>query len=104
MGTITVLSPAAASLTGKVSAARRPGSLNGKVMGILWNGKPNGDIMLRRVQEQLTQRLGLAGSVWKEKPGAAHPADKAVIAELASKADFVVVGAVSTASMVAHPS
>lgn len=89
--TITVLSPVARVLSKDLTKTPRLKTLNGKVMGILWNTKPNGDILLRRIQEVLSARFHLAGVIWQQKPKSADVAAPAeIIRELALKADFVV--------------
>ena len=42
---------------GQCSLAPRPKSLNGKKVGLLWNGKRNGDIALARAGELLKSRF-----------------------------------------------
>jgi hypothetical protein len=90
-GKITVLSPVPKIFPKEMSPASRLDTLNGKVMGILWNTKPNGDILLLRIQEVLSNRFKLAGVIWQQKPRSADVAAPAEIKrELALKADFIV--------------
>ncbi len=52
-----VVNPVAPVL-GEVNAtpmAPRPSSLEGKTIGLVWNGKANGDIALRRAEELIQQ-------------------------------------------------
>ncbi len=37
--------------------APRPTSLAGKTIGLLWNGKANGDVALKRAGEQIQKRI-----------------------------------------------
>lgn len=56
---LDVMNPVAPVL-GEVNAtplAVRPGSLEGKTIGLVWNGKANGDVALRRAGELLQQRI-----------------------------------------------
>ena len=56
---LEVLNPVAPVL-GEVEAtplAPRPSSLEGKTIGLIWNGKANGDVALRRAGEVLQQRI-----------------------------------------------
>ncbi len=56
---LEVLNPVA-PLQGDVHAltlAPRPSSLAGKTVGLVWNGKANGDVALRRAGELLQQRF-----------------------------------------------
>ena len=51
---LKVLNPTADRFGGAEEAlAPRPASLNGRTVGLLWNGKANGDLALRAVAEQL---------------------------------------------------
>ncbi len=91
-GTITVLSPATGSFARDIPVAMRLQSLNGKVLGILWNSKPNGDILLRRIQALLTERFRLAGTIWQQKPRADIPVAKEVLRDLTLRSDFIITG------------
>ena len=91
MGTITVLDPTGRAGRRDISASPRLCDLNGRVLGILWNGKPNGDILLRRIQESLAGRFNLSGVIWRKKPAVDVPA-KEILEELAREADFIING------------
>ena len=59
MYSLDVLNPVAPVL-GEVNAtpmAPRPSSLEGKTIGLVWNGKANGDIALRRAGELIQQQV-----------------------------------------------
>ena len=91
-GKIMVLSPVPKMVSKEILPTARLDTLNGKIMGILWNTKPNGDILLRQIQEVLSTRFKLAGVIWQQKPrGADVPSPAETIRELAMKADFVVI-------------
>ena len=69
----------------------RSGDLNNKSVGLLWNGKPNGDTLLHRISEQISQRFSLAGTMWHELPvNAGASARDAVVENLAGTTDFVL--------------
>ena len=56
---LDVLNPVAPVL-GEVNATPRPprpSSLEGKTIGLVWNGKANGDVALRRAGELIQQRI-----------------------------------------------
>lgn len=54
---LTVYSPLGQqSQASSVATASRLPSLEGRTVGLLWNGKPNGDVALRRVGELLRDR------------------------------------------------
>jgi hypothetical protein len=90
-GTITTLDPVARSNIKEFPQASRLNSFDGKVLGILWNGKPNGDILLSRIQETIAGRYRLAGTIWQQKPNVDMPGTAAV-SKLASNADFIING------------
>ncbi len=90
-GTITVLDPVARVSTRELPLALRTHDLQGKVLGLLWNSKPNGDILLHRLQEKIVERLGLAGSIWQQKTRVEIPGTEA-IKELSLNAHFVING------------
>ena len=87
--TVAVLYPTARAKARDVPIAPRLDDLNGKVLGLLWNTKPNGDILLRRIQERLAERFKLSNTVWRQKPGAAMSAGN-IIKEFSETVDAVI--------------
>lgn len=89
--TLKILDPtvAAADAT-NVAVAKRVGDLDGKVLGLLHNGKVNGDRLLDLVRAQLAERYGLRDVVVMRKPSASRVADEAVLDRLARECDAVV--------------
>ena len=73
-----------------VAVAKRVGGLDGKVLGLLHNGKVNGDRLLDLVREQLAARYQLRDIVVVSKPSASRVADPAVLDRLARECDAVV--------------
>jgi hypothetical protein len=73
-----------------VAVAKRVPDLDGKVLGLLHNGKVNGDHLLDLVREQLVARYGLREVVVVRKPSASRVADGAVLDRLARECDAVV--------------
>ena len=87
--TITVLVPTAKSKVEGISGAPRILDLNDKAIGFLWNRKPNGDILLRRIKEQLSQRFHFTATYWHE--GNTDKADDiSIIEELARTSNMVI--------------
>jgi hypothetical protein len=58
---IEVLDPTGVVEQEDMPASAGAGNLDGKVIGLLDNGKPNFDIFLARLEESLSQRFGFAG-------------------------------------------
>jgi len=66
--------------------------LNGKIVGFLWNGKPNGDFLLNRIKELLLQRFKLVRTTW-EQVEALHvlAEDAQEVKRIADTSDIVVL-------------
>jgi hypothetical protein len=89
--TLKILDPTvAADDATDVAVARRVPGLDGKVLGLLHNGKVNGDRLLDLVREQLTRRYGLRDVIVVRKPSASRVAEDAVLDRLARECDAVV--------------
>ncbi len=58
MVVLNVLNPVAETQGGEApNLSTRPTSLEGKRVGLVWNGSPNGDVALKRVGELIQRRL-----------------------------------------------
>jgi hypothetical protein len=64
--TVGILVPTAKPDIEGIPLISRCHDLNGKVVGFLWNEKPNGDFLLRRIREHLLRRYKLAGTEWEQ--------------------------------------
>lgn len=82
-----------------VRLARRPPTLKGKVVGFLdgW-GTRNEDgsfgmyPLMAALKIVLTERLGIADTVWMKKPSMSKPATKEQMQEMLVRADVVING------------
>ncbi|MBT3350354.1 MAG: hypothetical protein HOC91_16245 [Nitrospinaceae bacterium] len=72
--------------------AARPGSLEGKVVGLLDISKPKGDIFLDAVGILLKENYGVRETVYYKKPTHAKPAPEELAEEIARHCDAVVEG------------
>jgi hypothetical protein len=88
---ITLLEPIASTASKQIPLSRRLASLNNKTIGILWNTKPNGDILLRRIHELLSEKYKINGVIWRQKVLSDRPATQE-IKELALSADLIING------------
>ncbi len=88
--TIIVLDPTAKPKVKDIPIVPRVHDLNGKVLGFFWNSKPNADILLLRIKEQLSQRFLPAGTNWYQKQVATIPAEDTIINELVNTSDLVI--------------
>jgi hypothetical protein len=73
-----------------VAVAKRVGDLDGKVLGLLHNGKVNADRLLDLVREQLGARYRLRDVVMIRKDSASRVADANDLDRLARECDAVV--------------
>lgn len=91
---IEVLNPVAEHRRRAVPLAPRPNGLDGKVLGLLDNGKPNSGRLVAAVAALLTARYHLAGVVQRSKReallGAAGPLPDEMRDDLARRCDGVV--------------
>ena len=88
--TIAVFDPTGQSRTKEIAIAPKVQSLNDRVIGLLWNSKPNGDFLLLRVKELLSQKFHTADALWRQKPGAGIPVEPSVLEELVNGSVLVI--------------
>ena len=88
--TLTILDPTIAADFAESPLAKRVADLDGKVLGLLHNGKVNGDHLLDLVREQLATRYRLRDVVVVHKPSASRVAEPDVLDRLARECDAVV--------------
>ena len=72
--------------------APRPDTLDGRVMGILDNTKPNADKILGIVGELVAKRYRLAGVMKRRKPSGNKGAPPEMLDEMAEECHFAIVG------------
>lgn len=88
-----ILDPVGSTSAASRTLSPRPGSLEGGVIGVLDNSKPNARVLLEGVARALARKVGARDvRVWR-KPGASIGATAAVLDEIAAQC-----GAVLTAS------
>jgi hypothetical protein len=87
---LTILDPTVAPEPVEAALAPRLPALDGKVLGLLANGKVNGDRLLDLVREGLEARYRLREVVVRAKPSATRVAASELLADLASRCDAVV--------------
>ncbi|MBM3670819.1 MAG: hypothetical protein FJW86_01335 [Actinobacteria bacterium] len=83
-----LLDPTAERTAATRELAKRPGSLEGKIVGLLDISKARGDVFLDRVQEHLEQR-GMRVERFK-KPTFTKPAPIDLRHEISTKCDVVI--------------
>lgn len=90
--TIRVLDPTADSDTATHVLAKRPATLDGKVVGILDNHKPNFDLLAQDLSGMLQERFAGIEVKRFNKPTASLPATSELIAEALNACDAVITG------------
>jgi hypothetical protein len=87
---VKILDPTVQAEAAEASLAKRDARLDGKVLGLLANGKVNGDRLLALVREELLARYDVRDVVVMTKAGASTVADDAMLEALAARCDVVV--------------
>lgn len=88
-GTIEVLSPAGEARPAALPLARALPSLEGKIAGLLDNGKPSAREFLRFLAEDLLANHGVKDAVLVGKPRATFPVAAELLDRL-ERCDFVI--------------
>jgi hypothetical protein len=88
----TVFDPTDGPVGRPFAPAPRTASLAGKVVGILDNGKPKSDVLLRGVEALLRSEAGVKEFVIVRKASAYRPAPDDQLEDLAGKVDAVIAG------------
>ena len=89
---VTVLNPSAGAATGKFRKAPRLDTLDGKVIGAIWNSRVHGDKVLEAVAALLKERYHLKDFVLRKKPYLGNLAPKELVDELTAKCDAIITG------------
>ena len=78
----------------EVGLATRPESLDGKKIGLFWNGKPGADFLFTRIGELLQGQFKDVSlvSYFPGKPNVIMGAEPSVIKKVAEECDVVVNG------------
>ncbi len=87
--TITVLEPTNRSARKELPMAVRPDTLEGKVVGIIWNRKASGDVLLDRFLELLDERFHFARVLRNTKAAASYGVTEDVLNEFSAKCDLL---------------
>ena len=90
--TLVVLDPTAPPRELRETMAPRLSDLQGRPLGFLWNNKPNGDVLFRRLEELLREKYEINRATHRGKPTASVSASEQVLDELAAVSEGVIVG------------
>ena len=70
--------------------AKRPTTLDGKIIGLLSNRKPHADELLRMIADAIGERYSLKGVVEISKASHQWPAGPEILKELAGQCDVMI--------------
>ena len=87
---LRVLDPTVQPIPAEGVVADRPETLDGKVIGLLANGKLNSEEILALTQEVLADRYDFKGVVARNKRNASRPCPEEIIDELVEQCDVVI--------------
>src|SRR5581483_7283940 len=87
---LILLDPTLEVESARVERAPRTGEI--RILGLLDNGKPNSDILLQKVADKLRERRPDIQVRYYRKPGAYRPAPSALIEQVVSECDRILVG------------
>ncbi|MDA0768953.1 MAG: hypothetical protein BZY79_02760 [SAR202 cluster bacterium Casp-Chloro-G4] len=88
---IVTLDPRDSSPAKTEGIAPRSGSLDGKVVGLLSNNKPNSELLLRGVADLLKEKYNVKEVVEANKGSHRIPAPPEMIDDLVARCDAMVV-------------
>jgi len=87
---LKILDPTIAAEPAESVEAKRVANLDGTILGLLSNGKVNGDRLLELVHHRLAARYRIEGDVTMAKASASRVSDAAMLDALARDCDVVV--------------
>ena len=87
---LITLDPRGGSMHENTSIAQRPRTLDGLVVGLLSNNKPNSELLLRDVANLVKKQYAVKNVVEANKRSHRIPAPAEMIAEMAEQCDVVI--------------
>ena len=92
--TFEVLNPVAPASITRISMDYEKENLEGKRVGLFWNRKPNGEIVLSEFGELLKKRYSDIKVEWLQgKNDPAQSAPESTLKEAGEKCEFVIIAA-----------
>jgi hypothetical protein len=88
---ITILVPTAEPDIKSTPVNARLGDLNHKVVGFLWNEKPNGDVLLTHIRELLSQKYREVRTTWEQVEGLHTQAEVTPEVKRIAAADTIII-------------
>ena len=85
-----VLDPTTEPISAGAVIAARPASLDGTIVGLLANGKPNSGMLLDMVHEVLADRFSFKRVATRDKGNSSRPCPEEIMRELADQCDVAI--------------
>lgn len=92
MESIQVLDPTNEAISTELSRCERQNTLEGKVLGVVDNGKPNSDIVVKTISQKLKEEYQLRDVIYFRKPSSSHQIPHDEAEKLAKQCDAVITG------------
>ena len=87
---LAVMDPTVEPIPAHAVVAQRPNTLDGKVIGLLANGKRNSVELLEAVSEVLADRYDFKAVVARNKGNASRPCPTPLAEEMAQQCDVII--------------
>ncbi len=89
---LEVLDPTLGPAHKRGSLALRLQDLRGKRLGVIWNGRPHGDSILRQTVDVLTHEYGAVVETFLRKSFIGNIAPPEILDEVAARCDAAITG------------
>jgi len=89
---IELLDPTSGPVASEKALSPRLDSLSGKTLGVIWNGRLPGDLILNRMIEILKETHDIKEVVFRGKPYIGNIAPNEIFDEMSARCDAVVAG------------
>ena len=91
MKNIEVLVPEAKVKYGKIKMAEKTLELNGRIIGFLWNNKPNGDLLLGKLKDLFKEKFRVSNTLTRKKLLPSSKTPEEILEELSSKCSLIIL-------------
>jgi hypothetical protein len=89
---LKVLDPTTGPVRGRPVLAPRPPTLDDTAVGVIWNGRAYGDLIISEALDILKQRYRIGEVLFREKPFLGNIAPAPILDEMAARARVVITG------------
>lgn len=88
-----ILDPTGGAAQETTLAPRTRASIHGARVGVIWNGRSNGDTALREILSELEERFDVEVALFRKKPLIGNVAPTEILDEVAAeRVDFALAG------------